>query len=646
MTMTVTNRFTSINFLNVLNRASTRLDSSLTKISSGQKINSAADNASDYSISERMREQLRSLNQTDQNVQNGLSMVKVAEGGIQRIVDILRDMKSLAINAANDSNTNADREIIQREMMKRLATINDIAIGTKYNNKGLIDGTFEPGTVLEEQVVNVRKFNLQSINMTSTKDYTKEVSPDGSRIVIAENKIKNLAHSFTQTDDTTTKIDSGSDLRAAYMQPPMNADFGFKDSSWNWTANYRANWTENNETYTLLSVRTSRYTNNKEIGVEIDFSSAEGANGSVADDFDGQGFSILCSGCSQYINIVFDKSMNIGQGTLTTFTDNTLRKDFRVGIGDATSTDDLARAIFEGIKNSGRKPYDRDHDIYKKDSSGNIIELLSVEIDADRHNFRIAKNPNADGKYLFIKEKSTRMLILDSGTIMATGGPGSKDDLPDPVSTEIIDGKEVQKINVDTAMVGHIWDKEEAVLETIIVGYGAPLTIHDGTQRGDYNLYTIKNMQTSALGIGNILDDDGDFVNARDRAKYNALSAHPDKQREFLENMQEAARLAGNEISVKTAEDAKVAIKILDEALNYALDNATKIGSYLQRMESMENTIYTVEENTEASKSVIRDTDISKEIVAYTRSNVLSQSVQFMLAQSNNNSFMVLNLLR
>ena len=87
-------------------------------------------------------------------------------------------------------------------------------------------------------------------------------------------------------------------------------------------------------------------------------------------------------------------------------------------------------------------------------------------------------------------------------------------------------------------------------------------------------------------------------------------------------------------------------IKILDEALNYALDNATKIGSYLQRMESMENTIYTMEENTEASKSVIRDSDISKEIVAYTKSNVLSQSVQFMLAQSNNNSFMVLNLLR
>ena len=153
-------------------------------------------------------------------------------------------------------------------------------------------------------------------------------------------------------------------------------------------------------------------------------------------------------------------------------------------------------------------------------------------------------------------------------------------------------------------------------------------------------------MQTKALGIGNILDDDGEILNARDRAKYNALSAHPDKQEEFLAQLQEAAALAGNEISVKTAEDAQLAITILDKALNYALDNATKLGSYLQRMESMENTIYTMEENTEASKSVIRDSDMSKELITYTRSNILSHSVQFMLAQSNNNSFMVLNLLR
>jgi|GEM_PF-2953558 len=635
MAMTVTNKFTSINFLNLLDRTGNRLDKSLTKISSGQKINSAADNASDYTISEKMRGQLRSLNQTDQNVQNGLSMVKVAEGGVQRIVDILRDMKNLAINAANDSNTDADRIIIQNELTKRLATINDIAIGTKYNQRSVIDGTFEPGTVLEDQVVNVRKFNLQDVNMTPSKNYIKELYIDGARVVISENKIDNIAHGFVETDSSIEKITSGYRLTAR-TKPSMNADFGFygRNSTWNWATVYRANG------YTLTN---NYYMNSLETGVEIIF------NGGTVADFDGQGFSILCDGCSQYINITFDMSMSIGQGKLTTFTDNVLRQDYLIGISDATSTADFGRAIFEGIKNSGRSRADINGDVYGTDSNGNT-ELLSVEIDYDRHNFRIAKNPNYDGssnaEYLFVKDKSNAMLFLDSGTIMATGSPGSKDDLPDPQSTQIVDNKEIQTINVDTATVGHIWDKEEAVLETVIVGYGSPLAIQDGTQKGEYNLYIIKNMQTKALGIGNILDDDGEILNARDRAKYNALSAHPDKQEEFLAELQEAASLTGNVISVKTAEDAQLAIKILDEALNYSLDNATKLGSYMQRMESMENTIYTMEENTEASKSVIRDSDMSKELITYTRSNILSHSVQFMLAQSNNNSFMVLNLLR
>ena len=475
MAMTVTNKFTSINFLNLLDRTGNRLDTSLTKISSGQKINSAADNASDYTISEKMRGQLRSLNQTDQNVQNGLSMVKVAEGGVQKIVDILRDMKNLAINAANDSNTDADRQIIQNELTKRLATINDIAIGTKYNQRSVIDGTFEPGTVLEDQVVNVRKFNLQNVNMTPSKNYIKELYIDGARVVISENKIDEMAHGFVETDSSILRITSGSGLTAR-TKPSMKADFGFygRNSTWNWSDAYRANG------YALTSESTSYYINNKEMGVEIIF------NGGTVAAFDGQGFSILCDGCSQYINITFDMSMSIGQGKLTTFTDNVLRKDYLIGINGVKNTSDLGRAIFEGIKNSGRKLYDIKYDIYGTDSSNNQ-EFLSVEIDADRHNFRIAKNPAYNGsnaEYLFVKDRSNAMLILDSGTIMATGSPGSKDDLPDPVSTQIVDNKEIQTINVDTATVGHIWDKEEAVLETVVVGYGSPLAIQDGTQKG------------------------------------------------------------------------------------------------------------------------------------------------------------------
>ena len=255
------------------------------------------------------------------------------------------------------------------------------------------------------------------------------------------NKIKNLAHEFNQTNDGITRINSGYGLKA-YTQPPMNADFGFNgySSTWNWSTAYE------NAGVTDLS----REFSGNEIGVEIKFS------GSNIADFDGQGFSILCGGCSQYINVTFDMNMSIGQGKLTTFTDNTLRKDYLIGINGATSTADLGRAIFEGIKNSGRKPWDSVYDVSGTVNGNN--EILSVTIDYARHNLRIAKNPNYDGtnaEYLFVKQNSPYLLILDSGTIMATGGPGSKDDLPAPVSTEIIDGKEYLMFYVYSESASH-----------------------------------------------------------------------------------------------------------------------------------------------------------------------------------------------
>ena len=90
----------------------------MAKVSSGQRIVGASDDTATFAISEKMREQIRSLEQDIQNVQNGSSMLKTAHGGIENIVEELRTMKELAINAANDSNTDKDREIIQKEFDK------------------------------------------------------------------------------------------------------------------------------------------------------------------------------------------------------------------------------------------------------------------------------------------------------------------------------------------------------------------------------------------------------------------------------------------------------------------------------------------------------------------------------------------------
>ncbi|MCI6099025.1 MAG: flagellin [Selenomonas sp.] len=140
MSMVVKNNMSAVSTLNTLNKNSSALSSSLKKVSSGMKINSAADDASGYAISERMRVQIRGLDQANQNTQNGTSMMKVAEGAVSSTVDILKTLKEKVINAANDTNTDADRATIQKELDQSIDQINDNANVT-YNGKYLVDGS-------------------------------------------------------------------------------------------------------------------------------------------------------------------------------------------------------------------------------------------------------------------------------------------------------------------------------------------------------------------------------------------------------------------------------------------------------------------------------------------------------------------------
>ena len=140
MSMVIKNNLSALHTLNQLNQNNSELQNRLAKVSSGMKINSAGDDASGYSISERMRVQIRSLDQDLQNVQNGSAMLQTASGGVNDIINILRTLKEKAIDAANDSNSDEDRATILKEIDQYVLTINDVALGNEYNGKRLLSG--------------------------------------------------------------------------------------------------------------------------------------------------------------------------------------------------------------------------------------------------------------------------------------------------------------------------------------------------------------------------------------------------------------------------------------------------------------------------------------------------------------------------
>ena len=181
MAMVVKNNMTAINTLNTLNKNSSALSKSLQKVSSGMKINSAADDASGYAISERMRVQIRSLDQANQNTQNGSSMMKVAEGAVSSTVEILKTLKEKAVNAANDSNTDSDRQTIQKELDQSIDQINDNANVT-FNGKYLVDGSKNSKGNATYTVLTNQSLGTETTASTKLKDLTAR-SGDSLEIV-------------------------------------------------------------------------------------------------------------------------------------------------------------------------------------------------------------------------------------------------------------------------------------------------------------------------------------------------------------------------------------------------------------------------------------------------------------------------------
>ena len=148
MGMQIASNVIAISTLNGLEKNRKKQSKALNQAASGTRINYAGDDASGYAISERMRVQIRSLNQDVENVKTGKDLLHTAEGGVQSIVNELRNLKAMALDSANDTNTDIDRATIQKEFSSRMEEINDIAATTNYNGKILLDGRYgELGTV-------------------------------------------------------------------------------------------------------------------------------------------------------------------------------------------------------------------------------------------------------------------------------------------------------------------------------------------------------------------------------------------------------------------------------------------------------------------------------------------------------------------
>ena len=200
--MIVQHNMTALNANRQLGITNTNLARSTEKLSSGYRVNRAADDAAGLSISEKMRGQIRGLEQASTNAEDGQSLIQTAEGALSEIHSVLQRMRELTVQASNDTNVSADRKAIAKEVRALTSEINRIATQTQFNTMGLLSGGFK------NKKLQVGANTNQTISITISSMTAGKLGVSATVIakVISSSTGKEITKLITTVNTAITKV--------------------------------------------------------------------------------------------------------------------------------------------------------------------------------------------------------------------------------------------------------------------------------------------------------------------------------------------------------------------------------------------------------------------------------------------------------
>jgi len=202
MALTVNTNTTSLNVQKNLNRASDALSTSMSRLSSGLKINSAKDDAAGLQISNRMSSQIRGQNVAVKNANDGISMAQTAEGALQESTNILQRMRELAVQARNGTNGTADQTATNAEFAQMSDELTRISASTNLNGKNLLDGS--AGTMTLQVGSNTGTANHIDLTLSSKFDAVSLSVGSGTVVLTGATS----AAAASNIDNAITAIDA------------------------------------------------------------------------------------------------------------------------------------------------------------------------------------------------------------------------------------------------------------------------------------------------------------------------------------------------------------------------------------------------------------------------------------------------------
>ncbi|XKE94939.1 flagellin [Metaplanococcus flavidus] len=214
--MIINNNIAALNTHRQMGQVSGNASNSMEKLSSGMRINRGADDAAGLSISEKMRGQIRGLEQASKNSQDAVSLIQTADGALNETHAVLQRMRELTVQAANDTNSDAERAAIDGELGELTSTITDIAANTQFNGQKLLDGSAGTAGVLTIQSGansgETLSLDLTNANLTGTITALEgiDVTADGgatAALTVLDTAIQTVSDARAYTGAVQNRLD-------------------------------------------------------------------------------------------------------------------------------------------------------------------------------------------------------------------------------------------------------------------------------------------------------------------------------------------------------------------------------------------------------------------------------------------------------
>ena len=592
--MVVQHNMQAANANRMLNVTTSAQSKSTEKLSSGYRINRAADDAAGLTISEKMRKQIKGLDRASTNAEDGVSAVQTAEGALTEVHSMLQRMNELATQSANGTNSTTDRKAIQDEIDQLTTEIDRVSETTKFNETYLLKGDTDGAT--SKVKLNAHDAGLAG-KLTDNGNGTATFKAD---TLAVGDKVKIAGKEYT--------IGKSAD----------SADYAKKDTIKATVDGVGDSVTSGNTTTTIVAKVTTATATGATWAAGDKFKDADGTEWTIAATTDETAHNVKATDIAKYLKdgctIVSNADNNKLDGVAVV---DDLGKN-EVSIADATGITALQNGIKAGdtvtvggttktVTAETPKTYDEIKTAVAGGVAGTTkISIGSKEYTLDKTTDAAAGKITQDDFLALIKDGDKVKVDTDTYTAIIKSSDDDSITLEDAYSKMAKELETASSIGADTAAT--VKNNGNGTFDitkgTVDVKEALSFNLHVGADADSTNKITvdIDSMSSAGLGIKGIKAD--------------------------------------------TEQDATYAIDAIADAISQVSSQRSALGAIQNRLEHTINNLDNVVENTTSAESRIRDTDMAEEMVNYSKNNILAQAGQSMLAQANQSNQGVLSLLQ